>query len=117
MDETTLRVRPTLPLRETLERVARERGVSYRRLLQHLIRQALRAGYKPKTSIEERRVESRIPLTREEKNTIRALTKDCQPKLTPEEWAIGILENYGQFLEPEENDEQEMKRALSVEHL
>mgnify|MGYP001565081010 CR=1 FL=1 len=110
MDETTLRVRPTLPLRETLERVARERGVSYRRLLQHLIRQALQTGYKPKTSIEERRVESRIPLTREEKNTIRALTKGCQPKLTPEEWVFEIMENYEQFLEADE-EQDDRKRA------
>lgn len=112
MSDTTLRIRPVRTLHETLEKVARERSVSYRRLLQHLIRQALRQGYQPKNenAIEEQRVESRIPLSRSEKNEIRALIKSCQPKLTPEEWVFEIMENYEQFLEADE-EQDDRKRA------
>ena len=104
-DDTTLRVRPPLALRETIGKVAKERGVSYQRLVQHLIRQALRQHYQPKDSPEEHRIESRVQITREEKIEIRNLAKGCQPKLTPEEWAIDILKNYEHFLESNHGDE------------
>jgi hypothetical protein len=94
--QPTMRVRPPLSLREELEQIADSRGIGYRRLLQHLVRQALRINYTPTKDSDEKFLESRIPVDAEERDAVRKLAKQC--RMRREEWLLAVLANHDKIL-------------------
>ncbi|MEK6750531.1 MAG: hypothetical protein AABY83_15235 [Pseudomonadota bacterium] len=84
---TTLRVRIPVAERPTLEILADAEDVAYREFLAHVLRQAVRADYRPRSMTMAR--DTRVTVAPETKMALRALAHSLG--LSPENYVLAVL--------------------------
>lgn len=84
---TTMRVRIPLDERPALETHAYRRNIAYREFLVHVVADAVKRNYQPKSALPSR--DTRLPMTQELKEQIRARAR--ANGLAPEDWVLALL--------------------------